>query len=41
MDALKSSLLTVGQVFGLVLGNGFTSPPNETIERYWYLQLPY
>ncbi len=40
MDALKSSLLTVGQVFGLVLGNGFTSPRDETMERYWHLHFP-
>lgn len=38
MDTLKSSLLVIGQVFGLVLGSNFTSPADETLERYWHLR---
>ncbi len=38
MDTLKSSLLIIGQVFGLVLGSNFTSPTDQTLERYSHLQ---
>jgi hypothetical protein len=39
MDMLKSSLVTIGQVVGLVLGSGFTSHQDETVHRYYNLQL--
>lgn len=36
MDILKSSLQTIGQVFGLVFGSNFTRPVDQTLERYWH-----
>lgn len=38
MDTLKSSLLTIGQVFGLFFGSNFTRPVDQMEERYWGLQ---
>ena len=35
MDTLKSSLVMIGQVFGLVFGSNFTSPTTETLDHYW------
>ena len=39
MVTLKSSLVTVGQVFGLVLGSNFTNPADEALA--YYTRLPF
>jgi hypothetical protein len=36
---MKALAVAVGQVFGLVLGNGFTAPVDETLEKYAHLRL--
>ena len=41
MDTLKSSLVVIGQVFGLVLGSNFASPADETLGQYWQLPFQY
>ena len=38
MDILKSFLMTIGQVVGLVFGRNFTSPVAVTQERHWHLR---
>lgn len=38
MKELKESLLVIGQVFGLLMGDNFTTPTLEVIERYPYLR---
>ena len=36
---MKALAIAVGQVFGLVLGSGFTTPVDETLEKYAHLRL--
>lgn len=38
MKGLKESILIIGQVFCLVMGENFTAPTLEGIERYLYLR---
>jgi hypothetical protein len=35
---LKESLLVIGQVFDLLIGDDFTTPTLEVIEQYPYLR---
>ncbi len=38
MISLMKSVVVIGQVFGLVLGNKFTLPADETLTQYRYLR---
>ena len=38
MYTLKSSLVTIGQVFGLVFGSNFTRPADRMLDSYWHFQ---
>lgn len=38
MKSLMKSAQIIGQVFGLVFGDNFTTPATHTIEQYPYLR---
>ncbi len=38
MKNLMKSVMVIGHVFGLFLGNDFTTPATEILERHPYLQ---
>jgi hypothetical protein len=38
MKNLMKSVIIIGHVFGLFMGNNFTTPAAETLERHPYLQ---
>lgn len=38
MRMLEKSVLVIGQVLGLLIGENFTTPPSEVLQKYPYLQ---
>jgi len=41
MKSLMKSVQIIGQVFGLVFGDNFTTPAAHTMEQYPYLRFRY